>query len=411
MMKVQYQILRSSSGLRIALASLPDSECAAVSVHLPVGSRDDPPGLSGLAHFVEHMCFKGTERRDARAISLETEDAGASLNASTSEDQTVYEARGDAGTLPLLVDVLGDMLWHSTWPAGEIGLERDVIAEEIVMYEENPSDHIGDLISRGLWAPHPLGDPIAGTRDSIAAIGRDELVDFAARHHAREDLVIAIAGPFGADEVLALLEPQLPRPTAAPPAHPYRDTGGTRSPLSEPRETQQVQMALAWATFGRKDPRRHALRLLAMVLGEGASSRLFQVLREDRGLCYHVSCDATFFDDTGALEIHAGLEPASRDEALACIRHEIADLATRGPSPAELERARRLVASQTRAAMEGTGAHAGWAGECLLQYGKLITPAQALAQLAGVGPEDVRNLAAELCRPQNFAMAEIRPTD
>lgn len=408
-MKPDYQILRSSAGFRIALAELPASECAAVSIHVPAGSRDDPPGLAGLAHFVEHMAFKGTERRDARRISLETEDVGATLNASTAEDQTIYEARGDADTLPLLVDVLGDMLWHSTWPADEVELERDVIAEEIVMYEETPSDHIGDLISRGLWAPHPLGEPIAGSRESLQHIGRAELVDFAARHHAREDLVIALAGPFDAQRVLALLEPRLPAPVAASARISYQPPASARAPLHEERDTQQVQLALAWSTFGRLDPRRHALRLLAMVLGEGASSRLFRTLREDRGLCYHVSCDATLFDDTGALEIHAGLDADSRDEALDCIRREIDDLATRGPTRAELDRARRLVASQTRAAMEGTASHASWAGECLLHYGHVITPAEALAQLAAIGPDEVREVAASCCRPEHFASAEIRP--
>ena len=408
-MKANYQILRSSAGFRIGLASLPQSECAALSIHVPAGSRDDPAGLAGLAHFVEHMAFKGTATRDARRISIETEDVGASLNACTSEDQIVYEARGDAETLPLLVDVLADMVWNSTFPAAEIELERDVIGEEIVMYWESPSDHIGDLLSRALWPDHPLGEPITGTPETLAAIDRAALLNFARSHHARRDAVVALAGPFEAAEVLALLEPKLPAATEVLATPPFAAPRKKRPALVEPRDTQQVQLALAYATFGRHDPRRHALRLLATVLGEGASSRLFQTLREEKGLCYHVSCDATLLADTGALEVHAGLDPDSRDEALETIHAELKSLADRGPNDAELARAKRLLASQTRSAMESTAAHAGWIGETIAQHDDVFTPEDALARLTAVTAGEIRDLAAELFVPAHEALAEIRP--
>ena len=166
----RYESLVLPSGFRLAVATLPESECAAFSVHVAAGSRDDLPGLAGTAHFVEHMVFKGTQRRDARAISLEAEDAGGSLNACTTEDQVVYEARGDADALPLLADITADIVWHAAFPEREIPLEREVIAEEIVMYRESPGDHIGDLISLALWSPHPLGESVSGSEDSIARI-------------------------------------------------------------------------------------------------------------------------------------------------------------------------------------------------------------------------------------------------
>jgi len=409
MTRADYQILPSSGGFRVALAELPESECAALTIHLPAGSRDDPPGLAGLAHFVEHMAFKGTARRDARRISLETEDAGATLNACTGEDATVYEARGDAATLPLLVDVLADMVWHSNFPAAEVELEREVIGEEIVMYRENPSDHIGDLLSAAIWAPHPLGEPITGSEATLAAIDRAALCDHAARQHPREDLVVAVAGPYRAAEVMRLLEPVLPAPRAAAASPRFAEPTASRPPRVEERDTRQLQLALAYATFGRHDPRRHALRLLATVLGEGASSRLFQKLREERGLCYHVSCDATLFAETGALEIHAGLDPDSREEALECIETELRGLAEHGPGADELARARRLIASHTRASMESTGSHAHWAGECLAHYDTILRPAEALARLEAVDAAAVRELAAELFDPRHRAAAEIRP--
>ncbi len=408
-MRATYHECRSRTGVRLAIAELPDSECAAISIHLPAGSRDDPAGLAGTAHFVEHMLFKGTARRDARTISIETEDVGAMLNAHTSEDQTSYEGRGDADTLPLLADILCDMVWHSRFDPRDIELEREVIAEEIVMYEESPGDHIGDLLSSALWSPHPLGDPISGTLETLRRINRAALTGFAAAQHRRDDLVIAVGGPYPPQAVLDLLDPLLPELSAAPISIPFSGLPPGESVRIDMRDTQQVQLALAYPTFGRLDPRRHALRLLAMILGEGSSSRLFLKLREDRGLCYHVSCDATLLGETGALEFNAGLDPESRDEALAIMEDELRDLATQGPAAAELARAKRLAFSQHRASMENTASHAAWAADSLLHHGRIICPKDALAWVEAVTTEAVRDVAREILASGVRARAEIRP--
>ncbi|MCH7225621.1 M16 family metallopeptidase [Haloferula sp. A504] len=408
-MLASYHVHRSSQGFRIATATLPESECLALSIHIPAGGRDDPPGKAGLAHFVEHMIFKGTGKRDARRISFETEDLGASLNAFTSEDQTVYEARGDAASLVPIADILADIVWHSTFPEDEVRLEHGVIAEEIVMYHENPSDHIGDLMSASLWSPHPLGDPISGTLESIDRIRRDDLVGFSQAHHRDPGLVIAVAGPHRADEVIAVLEPLLPGSGNSVSGHPYSDPLDGPRQRREPRETAQVQLALGFRCFGRRDPRRHALRLLSTILGEGASSRLFQSLREERGLCYHIASDVVLLDDTGALEIHAGLDPGSRDEALESIRRELRQLSDTGPSEEELRRAKRLHASQMKAALETTAAHASWAGESLLHHDEIREPAEVLTEIEAVQAGELREVAAEFLVESREALAEIHP--
>lgn len=407
-MRATYHECRSRTGIRLAIASLPDSECASLSFHVPAGSRDDLTGFAGTAHFVEHMLFKGTDRRDARTISIEAEDAGAMLNAHTSEDQTCYEGRGDAETLPLLADLLADMLWHSRFAEDDIATERDVIAEEIVMYQESPGDHIGDLLSAALWSPHPLGEPISGTLESLARIDRDTLVRFAATHHRREDMVIAVAGPFDPREVTALLDPLLPEPLSPPPGNPFQGLPPGESSRVETRDTQQLQLALAYPCFGRRDRRRHALRLLAMILGEGASSRLFLKLREDRGLCYHVSCDTNLLDDTGALEFNAGLDPEGRDEAIEVMTAELRDLAEQGPTAPELARVKRLAVSQHRASMEATANHAAWAADSLLHHGRIIDPRAALDEVNAVTAAEVRGVARDLLATGTTARAEIR---
>ncbi|MEO7100751.1 MAG: pitrilysin family protein [Luteolibacter sp.] len=408
MSKAIYEWRQIPNGPRLAVATLTDSECAALSIYIPAGSRDEAGLPTGLAHFVEHMVFKGTERRSARDLSFEIENAGGQINACTSEDQTVYEGRGEADLMPVLADVISDMVWHATFPEAEIDLEREVIGEEITMYKESPSDHIGDLMSNALWGEHPLGQPISGSMESIAEIDRDILLEFRKRHHFRNDVVIAAAGPFTVDEIMELILPHLPESFHQPePTLPFDRQTAVPGEIRDNRETDQLQLALAWHTPGRHAESRHALRLLSTMLGETASSRLFLELREERGLCYQISSDVTFFDETGAFEISAGLDPESREESLACIFREIDDLVANGPREGELDRAKRLTIAQSKLAFETTSAHAAWAGEGVLDFGYIPSPADWRASILAVTDADVQTIAREVFHNQKPAIAEI----
>jgi predicted Zn-dependent peptidase len=398
------------SGPRLAVATLPDSECAALTIHIPAGSRDEDSELAGLAHFVEHMVFKGTTTRSARELSIELENAGCQVNACTSEDQTTYDARGDAESLPVLTEILCDMVWRSTFPEAEIDLERDVIGEEITMYRESPADHIGDLISQALWHGHPLGHPISGSHESISRIGLSELTRFRDLHHFRKDVVIAIAGPFSWEQAARALEAHIPPCLVDPSVRkPFAPSSATPGHIIESRDTEQVQLSMAWHTPGRTSPDRHALRLFSMMLGETASSRLFLELREELGLCYQISSDVSLFDETGTLEIHAGLDPDGVDEAKQRILAHIQSLATVGPTPGELPRAQRLAIAQGRLGMESTASHASWAGESLLDFGHIPDPAEWRSQVLSVTDAAIREAASRLLGSAGPAIAEIRP--
>jgi predicted Zn-dependent peptidase len=410
MNQASYEWRQLPHGPRLAVATLPDSECAALTIHIPAGSRDEHGLPAGLAHFVEHMVFKGTARRSARELSFDIENAGGQINACTSEDQTVYEGRGEAELLPVLADVLCDMVWNATFPEPEIQLEREVIGEEITMYRESPADHIGDLISMAMWGDHPLGHPISGSLESINAIDRAALLEFRKRHHFRDDLVIAAAGPFTADEVARVITPHLPDAFHAGRAPLAFERGHAASnDLTEKRETDQLQLSLAWHTPGRHAASRHALRLLSLMLGETASSRLFLELREERGLCYQISSDVTLFHETGAFEINAGLDPEAREEAIACILREIRDLIGKGPREGELERAKRLAIAQSKLAFESTSAHAAWAGEGVLDFGFIPSRDEWRDRVLAVTGEDIRTIARSVFHDQKPAIAEIRP--
>lgn len=408
MSKATYEWRRLPGGPRLAVANVPDSECAALSIYIPAGSRDEDGLPAGLAHFVEHMVFKGTARRTAKDISLEIENGGGQLNACTTEDQTVYEARGEADLMPVLLDVLSDMVWHATFPEDEINLEREVIGEEITMYRESPADHIGDLISAALWGEHPLGNPISGSIESIHEIDREKLSAFRDLHHFRDDVVIAASGPFTLDAIAEMLAPHLPEKFhAAPSFLPFDSEAADLRKITDLRPSDQLQLSLAWHTPGRKSEQRHALRLLSMMLGEISSSRLFLELREERGLCYQIGSEVTFFDDTGAFEVNAGLDPESREEALECIEREIADLTENGPRAGELDRAKRLMISQSKQAFESTASHAAWAGEGVLDFGEIPSPAAWREKILSVTDEDIRSVAQLVFKDREPATAEI----
>ncbi|MEP2775719.1 MAG: pitrilysin family protein [Luteolibacter sp.] len=394
-------------GPRLAHAHLPDSECAALSIYLPVGSRDETGDIpTGLAHFSEHMAFKGTKTRSAKELTLAIESGGGQANACTSEDHTVYEAQGEAELMPVLIEVLADMVWNSTFPEHEIDLERDVIGEEITMIRESPSDHIGDLLASALWPEHPLGQSISGSVESIERISRSSLKNFAKEHHFRSDLVIATAGPMPAEEILKNLLPLLPKKFKKPPLRLGYSPSPSRE-IIDTRPTDQLQLALAWHTPGRHAEERHALRLLSLILGESSSSRLFTELREERGLCYQIGSETSLFHETGALQIVAGLDPDSREESLETIFKETEDLAANGPRPGELERAKRLAIAQSKLAFESTASHAAWAGEGLLFFNHIPSPQEARENLLQVTDVQVQSIARQIFS-QPPATAEIR---
>jgi len=410
MSRARYDWKQLPEGPRLAVATLPDAECATLSFHIPVGSRDEVDAPNGLAHFLEHMAFKGTPTRSAKDLSVAIESLGGQINACTTEDLTTYEGRGEAELLPLLAEVLSDMVWQSVFPEREIELEREVIGEEITMYRESPTDHIGELICSALWGTHPLGLPIAGSMESIAKVDRDTLLAFRDRHYFRKDLVIAAAGPFGMAELEKVIRRHLPRQFTEPCDFPAFDPSTSKPGHEvETRATDQLQLALAWHTPGRHSEQRHALRLLSQLLGEASSSRLFLELREERGLCYQIQSDTSLYHDTGCFEVVAGLDPAGRDEAISCILAEIADIAQPGPKDDELDRAKRLTISQSKFSFESSSAHATWAGEGVLDFGYVPCRDEWKDKVLAVTADEIRQVAKDhlSCPP---SMAEIRPS-
>ena len=406
------------NGVRIASVEMPHMKTVSVGIWAAVGSRHEPKSLCGVSHFLEHLMFKGTERRNALKITEAVEGLGGYLNAFTTEDHTCYYAKAAAAHLPVLCDVLSDMVLHSKFAPVEIERERDVIREEILMVHDNPGQYIEELLSEALWPNHPLGRPLTGTVDSLAGLDRKKLLAFKEKHYTGRTLLVTVAGAAAHERVLELLGPtmgalpagRVPKFEKSNHALPLK-AGGVRRPWIKAahEEIEQTHLALGFHAFGRRDERRYALKLLSVILGENMSSRLFQKLRERHGICYSIQSSVVSLEDTGALTIFAGLEPAKLEKAVRLTMQELERIATKPPARIELRKAQDYTIGQTLMGLESTSNQMTWMGESLLSYGKVIDPHEVEERLLAVTPEDVRAVAEFCLQPKRLGVAVAGP--
>lgn len=410
-----YHLTTLPNGLRVGTAEMPHMASVCVGLWAAVGGRHETARLNGVAHFLEHLLFKGTKRRSARRISGEIESLGGYLDAFTAEDHTCYFAKAEAGKLAQVGDVLSDLYQHSRLPAAEVERERGVIREEILMYQDQPAQVAEELLAAAVWPSHPLGRPLAGTLDSVSSLRRDELLGFwQAAYHARST-VLAVAGRVTHEAVLAEVAPAL---SAMPPGRVPRFTrwqvpkpAGPARPraIVDPRDVEQVQLVLGFQAAGRGDPARFAIRVLNAVLGEKADSRLFQSLRERRGLCYSVQSEVSVLEETGLMTISLGLDAKHLRSALGLIRKEIDRLCAQPISARSAREAKDYLIGQHRLGLESTTNQMMWLGESILGHGRIVPPADAEASFATITPADIQ-AAAQSCLRDGFrAVVAVGP--
>ncbi len=411
-----YQLTTLPNGLRVATAEMPHMTSVCVGLWAGVGGRHEPARLNGAAHFLEHLLFKGTRRRSARRITGEIEGLGGYLDAYTAEDHTCYYAKAEAGRLEQLGDVLSDLYIHSRLPVAEVERERGVIREEILMYQDQPAQVAEEMLAAAFWPGHALGRPLAGTLETVAALRRDELMDFwRAGYHARST-VLAVAGRVEHEQVLAKVAPtmaempsgRLPRCTPWRAKTRRRETATPRVVVDR-RETEQTQLVLGFLAPGRCDAGRFAVRLLSTLLGEKMDSRLFQSLRERRGLCYSIQSDTATLAETGLLSISIGLDAKHLRSALKLIRHELDRLCDRPVPARELRAARDYLIGQHRLSLESTTSQMMWLGESLLGYGRVVAPSVAETAFVNVTAADVQTAARVTLREGFRALAAVGP--
>lgn len=408
-----HQLTRLPNGLTVATAAMPHMASVCLGVWAGVGSRHETDAQSGASHFLEHLLFKGTRRRTARQISEEVEGLGGYLNAYTSEDHTCFHAKARADRFPALLDVLMDMFLDSRLAPADIAKEREVIKEERASYRDQPQHLVQELLNESLWPGHPLGRSIEGTPRSLDGLNRARLNAFFRANYVAANTVIVAAGNVTHTAVLRAIRPFAPRfPTGGiPVCEPVVEAhfpAGPRLRLHT-KATEQTQLALGFRTAARHDERRFPLRLLNALLGECMSSRLFQTLREDRGIAYDVHSSVSFFTDCGDLSIHAGVDADKLEQALRLIAAELRRLRERAPAAAEIRRARDYVIGQFDLALEGTEPHMTWLGEQLIGHGELIPAARTRERLAAVTPAQIRAAARDFFRPERLSIALVSP--
>jgi predicted Zn-dependent peptidase len=406
-----YQVTRLPNGLTVATAAMPHMASVSVGLWVGVGGRYEPPALNGVSHFIEHMLFKGTRRRSARAISESVEGAGGYLNAFTSEDHTCFYARSQHHRFGELLDVLVDMLLHSRFDPADVNKEREVIKEELAMYRDQPQQQVQEILNEILWPDHALGRPLTGTERTLDGIGRAELLDFLAGHYTAATTLVAVAGRVTHREAVTAVSRYARH---FPAGHRLQSTpfeGRQAAPRLRlvTRRVEQTQLALGMRACSRHDPRRYAARLLNILLGENMSSRLFQELREERGLAYSVYSTISGWEDVGSLDISAGIDAEQLPRVLRLVTRELRRCRDAAPTRAELRRARDYAIGQLRLSLENTESQMTWVGERWLGYGR-IEPASATERaFAAVTPAQVRAVAQAFFRPERLSLALVSP--
>src|SRR6266498_4057648 len=405
-------------GLRVVTESLPAVRSVALGIWVGVGSRDEDQAHAGATHYLEHLLFKGTRRRTALEISAEMDAAGGEMNAFTAKEYTCYYARVLDADLPLAVDILSDMVTSSLVTPKDVDAERNVVLEEIARNEDDPSDTVHEAFTSKLFGDTPLGRPILGTTDSINAITRDQIFEHYEARYTPEHLVVAAAGNLDHDTVVGLVRsafgPALER--AAEPALP-RLTGDQRGNAAGvgttliSRGIEQANLVLGCEALARTDDRRFALGVLNAAFGGGMSSRLFQEVREKRGLAYSVGSYANQYAETGSFAVYAGAAPRRIHEVLKVVRDEVERLAADGLTEEELARAKGQFKGSLVLGMEDTSSRMSWLGKSELTRGEILTVDEVIQRVDAVTEADLRALAKELLGDGLSTLALIGPFD
>ena len=391
-----------ASGLRIVTEEVPSVRSAAIGIWVNVGSRDETPAVAGASHFLEHLLFKGTTRRNALEISATIEAVGGEMNAFSSKEYSCFYARVIDTDLPMAIDVVSDLITSSIVSALDVDAERKVVLEEIAMRDDDPSDLVHDLYAETYYGDTQLGRPILGTIKSIKDMTRSSVFNYYKKKYLPQDLVVAVAGNIKHKRVVAMVEEALSRDNflnvkGAPQIRP--NTPVKTKPMQSvgllTRKTEQAHMFYGMEGVARSDERRFTMGVLASALGGGMSSRLFQEIREKRGLAYSVYAYAQQFAGSGQIGFYAGCNPTKAIEVVEIIREVLADVAENGMSHEEIERAKGAVRGSLVLSQEDSASRMSRIGKNEIVYGQVMGFDDILKAISRVNSTDVREIASE----------------
>ncbi len=376
--------------------AMSDVRSVSLGFWVGIGSVDETLATAGVSHFLEHLLFKGTPTRSAREIAEVVDAVGGDMNAFTTKEYTAFYLRLLADDVELGLDILSDIMWSPAFRAHEVEAERQVILEEILMHADEPADLVHDLFSEAMFTDHPLGREVLGEEPTIRAMSPEAIGGFHRRHYRPANMVFAAAGALHHGAVLDGVARRMNGATGGdrPPRQP--PGGGSRLRLVLERPTEQAHLVVGVPAPARDDPQRHAASILDHILGGGMSSRLFQSIREDRGLAYSVYSYRTSFEGAGALAVYAGTSPSQAGQVLALINEELDRIATDGVTDAELAAARSHLRGSLALGMEDSGARMSRIGHSQLIHERVPSLDEVVDRLVSVSAADVNQVATDL---------------
>jgi predicted Zn-dependent peptidase len=409
----KYVLSELDSGERVITERLTHVRSVALGYWINAGSRDERAERAGVSHFIEHLLFKGTERYTAQEIAEIFDGLGGELNAATSREHTVVYARVADHHLETAIDVMSDMVFSPS--LADVDAEREVVLEEIAMYEDQPQDYVHDLIAEAVFGSNPLGRPVVGTAEVISTVSRRAISAYHRTMYMPGNVVVGAAGNLDHNELVRLLE-QAERKVHEPPARGRR----VRPPLVKPsppsvrfvrKDTEQYHVCLGAPGIARSDRRRFAASLLDAILGGSASSRLFQEIREKRGMAYAVYSFASQYTDTGQIGLYVGTREENLDDCLTIAVEQIEDVAAGNLKPDELERAKENLKGRVLLSMESTSNRMSRLGKSLITDTEILSLDRIIAEIDAVEPESLAELAGVLLAPDRLSAAGIGPSE
>jgi len=399
------------NGLRLLTSEMPHTRAVSAVFFVTAGSRYEVEPEAGISHFIEHICFKGTERRrSSKEISEAIESVGGMLNGGTDKELTTFWCRVTSEHFPLALDVLIDLLRHSRFDDTDIDRERQIIIEEINMSLDSPRQRVAMLIDELLWPGQPLGRDIAGSKETVAALTRRQMLDFLSTHYLPNTTVVAVAGDIEQKQVQDIINQTLGewKPNKVSAGFP---NGGDQEAARlniEFRDTEQAHLCLGVPGLSFFHPDRYSIDLLSIILGEGMSSRLFNEIREQQGLAYDIHSYADHFADSGAVIIYAGVDPSQVDSALGAIIDQISKLKEQ-ISEAELSKAKEIAKGRLVLGLESSRNVAAWLGAQELLTSRILTTDEVISLVEAITIEDLKRVAQQLLTSEKLNLAIVGP--
>ncbi|MTI82255.1 MAG: insulinase family protein [Firmicutes bacterium] len=402
-----YQKTTLDNGIRILSEEIPHVRSISMGIWVDVGSRDENNENSGISHFIEHMMFKGTQKRTPKNIAEELDAVGGQLNAFTTKEYTCYHTKVLDEHFPLAVDILSDMLLNSNFDQEDLLRERNVILEEIKMYEDAPDELVHDLFAKTIWHGHPLGRPIIGSEETVNSFNRDDLFNFYRQHYIPNKIIISLAGNIKHEKAVEILAPLFSSLKAGEKPRQSTPPVGVSELTCQNKDTEQAHMIIGAPGYQLGNDDMYTAQIINTVLGGGLSSRLFQEIREERGLVYAVFSYHSSYNDAGLFAVYAGLSKNNVNEAMELIFKEINDISEKGITSTELQRSKDQLKGNLLLSLENVNSRMSRLGKSEMYLGKVLNPEEIVEKVYKVTNEDIQRVATSMFQPSKFSMATI----